>query len=111
MRSISPTLRFIVQHPLSSKRPAAARLRYIRWQIESRLRPEVEFTWIEGSKLVVRNGMTGATGNIHCGLHEFADMVFLLHLLRPGDLFVDVGANIGSYSVLASAVCGGHSRR
>lgn len=53
-----------------------------------------------------RNGMTGATGNIYCCLHEFADMAFLLHYLRPGDLFVDVGANIGSYTVLASAVCG-----
>jgi FkbM family methyltransferase len=53
--------------------------------------------------------MTGATGNIYCGLHEFSDMAFLLHLLRPGDLFVDVGANIGSYTVLASAVCGSNS--
>jgi len=53
--------------------------------------------------------MTGATGNIYCGLHEFVDMGFLLHLLRPGDLFVDVGANIGSYTVLASAVCGARS--
>lgn len=50
--------------------------------------------------------MTGATGNIYVGLHEFAEMAFLLHLLRPGDLFVDVGANIGSYSILASRVCG-----
>ena len=50
------------------------------------------FDWIEGSKLAARNGMTGATGNIYCGLHEFVDMAFLLHLLRPSDLFVDVGA-------------------
>lgn len=40
----------------------------MRWQIESRLRREVKFKWIEGSKLIVRNGMTGATGNIYCGL-------------------------------------------
>jgi FkbM family methyltransferase len=109
LRSISSTLRFIAKHPLSSKRPAAAFFRYVRWQIESRLRREVEFSWIEGSKLVVRNGMTGATGNIYCGLHEFADMAFLLHLLRPGDLFVDVGANIGSYTVLAAGACGANA--
>ncbi|MDC0434305.1 FkbM family methyltransferase [bacterium] len=47
--------------------------------------------------------MTGATGNIYCGLHEYEDMAFVLHLLRSGDLFVDVGANIGSYTILASA--------
>ncbi|MEE3718384.1 FkbM family methyltransferase [Tumidithrix elongata RA019] len=53
--------------------------------------------------------MTGATGNIYAGLHEFVDMAFCLHLLRAGDLFVDVGANIGSYTVLASKVVGAHS--
>lgn len=109
MASILPTLRFIASHPLSSRHPLSAYWRYARWQVESRLRDEVVFDWIEGSKLVARNGMTGATGNIYCGLHEFVDMAFLLHLLRPGDLFVDVGANIGSYTVLASAVCGSRS--
>lgn len=100
---------FIANHPLSSQRPVAAYWRYARWQVESRIRDEVVFEWIEGSKLVARNGMAGATGNIYCGLHEFVDMAFLLHLLRPSDLFVDVGANIGSYTVLASAVCGARS--
>ena len=50
--------------------------------------------------------MTGATGNIYCGLHEYEDMAFVLHVLRPGDTFVDVGANIGSYTILATGVCG-----
>src|SRR4029077_8862438 len=44
-------------------------------------------------------------GNIYAGLHEFADMAFTLHFLRPNDLFLDVGANIGSYTLLASGVC------
>jgi FkbM family methyltransferase len=50
--------------------------------------------------------MTGATGNVYCGLHEFEDMAFVLHALRPGDLFVDVGANVGAYTVLASGAVG-----
>jgi FkbM family methyltransferase len=49
--------------------------------------------------------MTGATGNIYVGLHEFADMMLPLHLLREGDLFLDIGANVGSYTVLASGIC------
>lgn len=67
---------------------------------------EVIVDWIDGAKLAARNGMTGAAGNIHCGLHEFEGMAFVLHLLRPGDVFVDVGANVGSYTILTSRVCG-----
>ena len=51
--------------------------------------------------------MTGATGNLYCGLHEFEEIGFLLHALHPGALFVDVGANIGSYALLAAGVCEG----
>jgi FkbM family methyltransferase len=47
--------------------------------------------------------MAGATGNVYVGLHEFEGMSFVLHFLRPNDLFVDVGANIGSYTILAGA--------
>ena len=77
----------------------------LRWQIWSRFRKESVFPWIGGTKLVIERGMTGATGNIYVGLHEFIDMIFLLHFLRPGDLFLDVGANVGSYTILASGVC------
>ncbi len=48
--------------------------------------------------------MTGATGNIYLGLHDFYEMGFLLHFLRKEDVFADIGANIGSYSILASGV-------
>jgi len=50
--------------------------------------------------------MHGATGNIYVGLHEFEQMAFLLHCLRSEDIFIDVGANVGSYTVLASAAVG-----
>ena len=33
-------------------------------------------------------------------------MTFVLHVLRPGDLFFDIGANVGSYTVLAGKVAG-----
>jgi FkbM family methyltransferase len=100
------TLAFIGAHPLTSHRRVAGYARYAWWQIASRLRDTIVYDWVDGSKLLVRNGMTGATGNIYCGLHEFAEMGFLLHFLKAGDLFVDVGANVGSWTVLGSAVCG-----
>jgi FkbM family methyltransferase len=98
-------LKLILSHPLNRGRPLSTLGRFGAWQIASRLRTEIEFEWIEGTKLIVSRGMTGATGNIYCGLHEFVEMAFLLHLLRPNDLFLDVGANIGSYTMLAASVC------
>ena len=62
------------------------------------------YSFTDRSKLIIKKGMTGATGNFYCGLHEFNDMGFLIHLLRKEDFFVDIGANVGSYTVLA----GGH---
>ena len=50
--------------------------------------------------------MTGATQNVYCGLHEFNDMGFLIHFLRKDDFFIDIGANIGTYTVLASGHVG-----
>jgi FkbM family methyltransferase len=96
---------FLCNHPLTRDHRVAGFARLCRWQIESRLRREVIVPWVNGIRLAARCGMTGATGNIYAGLHEFADMAFTLHFLRPDDLFLDVGANIGSYTLLASGVC------
>jgi FkbM family methyltransferase len=50
--------------------------------------------------------MQGATGNLYVGLLEFEPMGFVLHALRPHDLLLDVGANVGVYTVLAGGACG-----
>lgn len=97
--------RFISSHPLTCNHRAEAFLRFASFQLKARLNEEVIVPWIEGTRLAVRRGMTGATGNVYAGLHDFSEMAFLLHFLRPGDLFYDVGANVGSYTVLASGVC------
>lgn len=104
------TLSFIFNHPATRKNKWSAFKRFAGWQIQSRtFHHPVVYPFVENSVLLVQGGMTGATGNIYTGLHEFEDMMFLLHLLKPEDIFVDVGANIGSYTVLASAVSGAKS--
>ncbi len=42
------------------------------------------------------------SGNLYCGLMEYSDMSFVLHVLRETDEFYDIGANVGSYTILAS---------
>jgi FkbM family methyltransferase len=98
------TLAFIANHPLNRGRKARALAGYFKWQIGSRLVPgQVIHNWINGSRIIVRRGETGVTGNLYCSLHDFADMAYLLHALSPDDLFVDIGANVGSYTILACA--------
>jgi FkbM family methyltransferase len=101
------TLRYILTHPLNKSAKLIALKRYVRWQISSRLAlgPTV-VPFVNDTRLVVTAGMTGVTGSIYAGLHEYSDCAFLLHLLRSTDLFVDVGANMGVYTVLASGAVG-----
>lgn len=99
----------ILEHPLNRSGRMAALVRFFKWQIFSRLmRSPVVLPFVGKSVLVVQTGMTGATGNVYNGLHEHNEMLCLLHVLRPGDFFVDVGANIGSYTILASVNCQAH---
>lgn len=44
--------------------------------------------------------------DIYCHDHEIAERAFLRVFLRPGDVFVDIGANLGLYSILASQLVG-----
>jgi FkbM family methyltransferase len=100
-------LKFIATHPLNSGRKTDAMLRFARWQIASRLlRGDIVCEWVNGARFFARKGETGLTQNIYTGLHEFSDMAYVLHVLRDTDLFVDVGANVGSYTILACRAVG-----
>lgn len=107
MRSLFTILKFIWQHPLASRNRPLALRRFLSWQVRQNLRPRPEkVTFVEDSVLVVEKGMVGATGNIYTGLLEFNDMAFLLHVLQPGEMFVDIGANVGVYTILAAKNAG-----
>ncbi len=106
MNAFKRTFSFINEHPLAKRHIVKAYWRFLLWQIRSRLNPGfVKVHFLEETYFLVRKGMTGLTGNIYTGLHEFNDMGFLLHFLRPEDTFFDVGANVGSYTLLASSIC------
>jgi FkbM family methyltransferase len=108
--SLRLTLPFLWRHPLLQGQRPAALGRYLRWQVASRLIQGVTgVPWVNESWLLLRAGLSGATGNWYAGLHEWPDMAFVLHLLRPEDTFADIGVNVGSYTVLASAAVGASS--
>lgn len=100
----------VLGHPLNRGRARglAALSRVLRWQLASRLLPEAKFVlpYANGVSLVVERGMVGATGNFYGGLDEPDEMGFLAHVLQPDDIFIDIGANVGSYSMLAASLPG-----
>lgn len=99
------TIKFIYNHPFNINKKCASVLRFLKWQASGLLWNQARlFDWIDDSRLVISKGMTGATGNIYVGLMEYEDMSFLLHYLHEDDLFFDIGANVGAYTILASKV-------
>jgi FkbM family methyltransferase len=107
IKRASIVLRFFQKHPLARKNKFNTLYRFLRWQIAYRVNPSPRVvSFIENSKLYIEPHMAGATGNIYVGLHDFEDMSFLLHFLNEDDLFCDIGANVGVYTVLASSVRG-----
>ncbi len=100
----------IWRHPLNRGHELAAVRRWAVWQIASRLAPgPILVPFVGNTRLVAHAGETGITGNIYYGLAEYEEMAFTLHLLRSGDRFIDVGANAGAYTVLASGVAGAYT--
>lgn len=80
------------------------------WQIGIRVfGGQKTIAWVDDSKFRIGKGDTGLTGNLYTGLMEWRDMLFILHALTPKMTFVDVGANLGAYSILASKVVGAKS--
>ena len=105
--SLFSLLRLICRQPVNQRRKIGAILDFLLWQIRSRITSKpISYRWLNGARVLVRHGEAGFTFNIYCGLQDFSEMAYLLHVLRKNDLFVDVGANMGSYTLLASAVRG-----
>jgi len=105
--SVGNIFKFITNHPLNKDNKVAAITRFIKWQARLRSTDKpIVYQFTERAKIFVKKGMSGVTGNLYCGLHEYEDMAFLLHFLRKGELFADIGANVGSYTILAGAHVG-----
>lgn len=78
--------------------------RCFHWQFRKRFQrqPWVIDT-VFGRRLKMLPDSTICSCTYYAGLFEWDEMNFLLRALRPDDGFVDIGANVGIYTLLASA--------
>ena len=104
---LASTLGFIVRHPGNRQRRARALLKFAAWQLWKRTthRP-ITATYWRGLKVRVHPDSKSASLALYTGLPEYDDMLFTARLLKEGDLVIDVGANIGLYSLLAASRVG-----
>ncbi|NQW06953.1 MAG: FkbM family methyltransferase [Candidatus Pelagibacter sp.] len=100
-------INFILKHPHAKKNKILSFTKVISWQIVSRILPSslISYDFVNNTQLFMKSGLTGSTGNYYAGLHEYREMKFVLNVLKYDDVFIDVGANIGSYSVLSASIC------
>ena len=100
------SLPILINHPLWKTKRFSPLFRFLKLQLFFLLgERELCIKWFDDLFLYLKKGDTGLTGNYYFGLWEFSDMAFLIHLIRKDELFIDVGANLGSYSQLASGLC------
>lgn len=91
------------ENPLTKNKKLSAYTRYILFNLDQILfKKERIYPFLNNSKFYAKKGLSGIVPNIYFGLHEVEEMAFLLHYLKREDLFLDIGANVGAYTILAS---------
>lgn len=104
------TIKTILGHPMNQNRKISALINFFKRGVVIRLHKyPMVYPFIEKTSLVVDRGMSSAELQIYTTLYDTNEMLFVMHFLRPEDTFVDVGANIGVYTVLASGIAGAKS--
>lgn len=107
---VTTTVARIWGHPENRHRRPRALALYLVWQLWERTgkRPwRLHLT--PDRTLLCHPHSTIASGVLYYRLPDHMEMRFLLDYLRTGDGFIDVGANVGIYSLLASSVEGVHA--
>lgn len=105
-------LRQVVTHPANQGTRLAAVARAVRWQLRSRLSPRpVDVPVFDGLTMRCYSRSNAASNVIYfTERHDPIEMAVLSAWLRPGDVAADVGANIGTYTLLFAHLVGDRGR-
>jgi len=102
-------LHAVTSHPNNrgAKAKAAAVARLMGWQLRKKVLRKPMIIGVGGNrrfKVICDSKFSSMV--VYNRLPEWDEMNFLLHYLRAEDGFLDIGANVGFYTVLASSVMG-----
>jgi len=96
-------VRYVWRHPANAGHRPRALLRVARYQAQSRfLRRRAVARLGERSRMWVDLHRSGASMVLYANPPDLPEMLVWRHELRDGGLYVDVGANVGTYSLWAA---------
>lgn len=84
--------------------------RWAHWKLLERLGGFPRLVPFSESMILAERGCNVSKLIHSCGLYDLAPMRLMQTLLQPGDQMLDIGANIGSYSILAAECVGQNGR-
>jgi FkbM family methyltransferase len=97
----------IWRHPASRRRRVRRLANFLAWQFVKRVFKRPVVIRFHNQRLKCYPDSTSTSAALYfSGYPDYWEMKFLQAYLRPGDHFLDVGANTGVYSILASAYIG-----
>jgi FkbM family methyltransferase len=96
--------KYIASHPANRGHVLRALARAAAFQLKARLTRRPVLTNLGDAKIWVHAGSTAATKVIYGSPPDWEEMLAWKRVIKRGDLFIDVGANVGTYSLwVASA--------
>jgi FkbM family methyltransferase len=96
-------VKFVWAHPANEGKRTRALLRAVRFQIRGRVLKQPSLAHLgERSFVWAHLHRTAASKVVYGNPPDYAEMLAWRRVLQPGDLFLDVGANVGSYAIWAA---------
>lgn len=101
---INKIIRYIWFHPNNRKKQFLSLSKFFGWQLYKRItHHHLDIQLLQNLKLRCYPDSQSASAAIYCGLYDYDEMNFVLRYLREEDSFLDIGANIGIYTLLAAS--------
>ncbi len=93
-----------IDQPISQLAPAQVLKRFLYWKRVALFAKKPQLMDFMGQHILVDAALPATVEDYVLGLREFEAMSFMLHYLRKDSFLVDIGAETGSYSMLAAGI-------
>lgn len=96
----------ILNHPLNRKQKVKAAGRVLWWKANQLFFHLPAVVTLHNTKMQLICTPESSYGSlvVYCNLPEYREMIFLQKTLKSNSIFVDIGANVGAYTILAAAI-------